>query len=323
MPADPVAIARDLLRCPSVTPAEGGALAFLESVLKGAGFTVHRMTFREPGTDRRRESLRPHRHRGAASRCSPATPTWCRRATKALDASAVRRRDRRRRAVRPRRGRHEGRHRLQGRGGARPSRRARRQAEGLDLVPDHRRRGRHRGQRHAQAAEMGGRARRKIRPLHARRAEQPSTSSATRSRSAGAARRTACWSSPARRATSPIRERADNPVRGLVTLMGALKAEPLDNGSAQFDAVEPRIHLDRCRQHDRQSHSRRGARALQHPLQRQAHARVAESADRAARREGRRRQGHVGASNGSRRTPTCSSPSRGRSPIWSPARSPR
>jgi succinyl-diaminopimelate desuccinylase len=39
------------LRCPSVTPAEGGALTFLEGVLKTAGFTVHRMTFREPGTE--------------------------------------------------------------------------------------------------------------------------------------------------------------------------------------------------------------------------------------------------------------------------------
>jgi succinyl-diaminopimelate desuccinylase len=49
-PADPVAIARDLLRCPSVTPVEGGALSFLETTLRGAGFTVHRMTFSEPGT---------------------------------------------------------------------------------------------------------------------------------------------------------------------------------------------------------------------------------------------------------------------------------
>src|SRR5437667_178639 len=49
-PADPVAIARDLLRCPSVTPVEGGALSLLERTLKGAGFTVHRMTFSEPGT---------------------------------------------------------------------------------------------------------------------------------------------------------------------------------------------------------------------------------------------------------------------------------
>jgi succinyl-diaminopimelate desuccinylase len=51
MPADPVAIARDLLRCPSVTPAEGGALAYLDGVLTKAGFTVHRTTFAEPGTE--------------------------------------------------------------------------------------------------------------------------------------------------------------------------------------------------------------------------------------------------------------------------------
>jgi len=48
--ADPVAIARDLIRCPSVTPAEGGALGYIEGVLKSAGFTVHRTTFSEPGT---------------------------------------------------------------------------------------------------------------------------------------------------------------------------------------------------------------------------------------------------------------------------------
>ncbi len=51
MSADPLALARDLLRCRSVTPAEGGALKFLEGTLKAAGFTVHRMTFSEPGAD--------------------------------------------------------------------------------------------------------------------------------------------------------------------------------------------------------------------------------------------------------------------------------
>ena len=50
MTADPVAIARDLLRFPSVTPVDGGALAYLHSVLAKAGFSVHRMTFAEPGT---------------------------------------------------------------------------------------------------------------------------------------------------------------------------------------------------------------------------------------------------------------------------------
>jgi succinyl-diaminopimelate desuccinylase len=49
-PADPLALARDLLRCPSVTPADAGALGVLERVLQGAGFTTHRMTFDEPGT---------------------------------------------------------------------------------------------------------------------------------------------------------------------------------------------------------------------------------------------------------------------------------
>jgi succinyl-diaminopimelate desuccinylase len=50
MASDPVALARDLIRCPSVTPAEGGALAMIESVLRDAGFEVHRTVFAEPGT---------------------------------------------------------------------------------------------------------------------------------------------------------------------------------------------------------------------------------------------------------------------------------
>jgi succinyl-diaminopimelate desuccinylase len=50
MPADPLTIARDLIRCPSVTPTEGGALAYLAGMLQRGGFTVHRMTFSEAGT---------------------------------------------------------------------------------------------------------------------------------------------------------------------------------------------------------------------------------------------------------------------------------
>ncbi len=50
MQADPVAIARDLIRCRSVTPDEGGALAYLQALLTRAGFEVHRTTFAEPGT---------------------------------------------------------------------------------------------------------------------------------------------------------------------------------------------------------------------------------------------------------------------------------
>jgi succinyl-diaminopimelate desuccinylase len=47
---DALSIARDLVRCPSVTPADAGALGVLENILKGAGLEVHRVTFGEPGT---------------------------------------------------------------------------------------------------------------------------------------------------------------------------------------------------------------------------------------------------------------------------------
>jgi succinyl-diaminopimelate desuccinylase len=50
MTTDPIAIARDLVRCRSVTPEEGGALSFLQGLLAQAGFTVHRAVFSEPGT---------------------------------------------------------------------------------------------------------------------------------------------------------------------------------------------------------------------------------------------------------------------------------
>ncbi len=47
---DALALAQALLRCPSVTPAEGGALDLLEGVLAGAGFACHRVPFAAEGT---------------------------------------------------------------------------------------------------------------------------------------------------------------------------------------------------------------------------------------------------------------------------------
>ena len=47
---DPIALLRALLQCPSVTPAEGGALAFLQSALQPMGFIVERPVFSEAGT---------------------------------------------------------------------------------------------------------------------------------------------------------------------------------------------------------------------------------------------------------------------------------
>ena len=55
-------------------------------------------------------------------------------------------------------------------------------------------------------------------------------------------------------------ERADNPVRGLVTLMGALMAEPLDHGSENFGPSNLEFTSIDIGNTDGQSHPRPGAR---------------------------------------------------------------
>ncbi len=47
---DPVANLQTLIRCPSVTPAEGGALSALEAMLSPLGFKVDKVKATEPGT---------------------------------------------------------------------------------------------------------------------------------------------------------------------------------------------------------------------------------------------------------------------------------
>ena len=49
-PRDPVALTQALVRCPSVTPEEGGALSLIEAALKDAGFSTTRKIFSEAGT---------------------------------------------------------------------------------------------------------------------------------------------------------------------------------------------------------------------------------------------------------------------------------
>lgn len=44
-PQDAVALLQALIRCPSVTPHEGGALDLLQGIFTTAGFTCHRLTF--------------------------------------------------------------------------------------------------------------------------------------------------------------------------------------------------------------------------------------------------------------------------------------
>jgi succinyl-diaminopimelate desuccinylase len=50
LPVDPVENLAALIRCPSVTPAEGGALTVLQSMLKPMGFNIERPTFSDAGT---------------------------------------------------------------------------------------------------------------------------------------------------------------------------------------------------------------------------------------------------------------------------------
>ncbi len=52
MTQDPVELTQALIRCPSVTPIEGGALDLLQGVLEGLGFACHRLPFQEEGTER-------------------------------------------------------------------------------------------------------------------------------------------------------------------------------------------------------------------------------------------------------------------------------
>ncbi|ASY61531.1 N-succinyl-L,L-diaminopimelate desuccinylase [Sinorhizobium sojae CCBAU 05684] len=49
-PTDPISNLATLIRCPSVTPAEGGALAALERMLSPLGFKVDRVVAKEAGT---------------------------------------------------------------------------------------------------------------------------------------------------------------------------------------------------------------------------------------------------------------------------------
>ncbi len=50
-PIDPVELAAALIRCPSVTPADGGALATLAAALEPHGFRCTPLRFGEPGTE--------------------------------------------------------------------------------------------------------------------------------------------------------------------------------------------------------------------------------------------------------------------------------
>ena len=175
----------------------------------------------------------------------------------------------------------------------------------LDLVPDHRRRGRRLRQRHHQAAEMGRRARREIRPLRARRALQ----------CRGARRlhqdrppRLAIRHALCRRRAGPRRLSASRGQSGAGYFAADRGAQRRAARSRQraIPGLQPRIHLGRCRQHRQQRHPRRrrarnstSASTTTTPRRRCASWSRSGWQKPAATASAR-------ASCGSRRTPTCS-----------------
>src|SRR6266403_1460885 len=142
-------------------------------------------------------------------------------------------------SLRPWRRRYERRDCLQRRGGARPSRRPWRQAaperQGLDLVSDHRRRGRHFRQRHRQVVAMGRGPRREIRPFVL---GEPSNveelGDCIKVGRRGSLSGTLYVDGVQGHVAYP--QRAANPVPDISRLIVALSIEPLDHGSAQFQA---------------------------------------------------------------------------------------
>ncbi len=112
VPTDPAANLALLIRCPSVTPTEAGALAALADMLAPLGFSVERPVFSESDTPdvenlyARLGDAGPHLMFAGHTDVVPPGDAC------GLDASAVRRRDGWRHDVRPRGGRHEGGHRL-------------------------------------------------------------------------------------------------------------------------------------------------------------------------------------------------------------------
>ena len=166
-PPSALEIARALIRFPSVTPTDGGALPYLRDLLGKAGFATELVTFEAPGTPAvlnlyaRFGAAKPNLafagHTDVVPPGDKARWRFDPFSGEIADGAALG----------PRRLRHEGRRRRLGRrrlalhrqGGVRR----------LNQLPHHRRRRRPGDQRHGQARRLGARQGRNVRPLHPRR----------------------------------------------------------------------------------------------------------------------------------------------------------
>ncbi len=230
------------------------------------------------GNAGRRKSLRPaFRQRAASDVCRP----YRRRAARRRDIvapSAVFGRGGRRRDVRARRGRHEGRHRLLRGGGCAP-RRAPRQPWRLGVAADHRRRGRPLDQRHAETAGMGGRQGRELGRGDRRRADQPERARRhDQDRPARLAFRRGDGQGRAGALGLPASGRQRRARRG--DAGGRAARSALRRGHRRIPGDEPRDHHDRHRQPGGQRAAGEGDDRLQRALQRQLDRRQPEGGDR-------------------------------------------
>ncbi len=169
---DPAALAAELIRRPSVTPKDEGAIDIVASHLEDLGFTCHRLVFGGDDGSDAIVNLYARRGEGRPNLCFAGhTDVVPPGAPRGVVARPVRRRLARRRAVGPRCGRHEGRDRRVYRCRPALARRTRAGLGRLDQPPDHRRRGSRGDQRHQESARMVGGARREARCLSRRRAD--------------------------------------------------------------------------------------------------------------------------------------------------------
>jgi hypothetical protein len=79
---DPVELTRDLIRCPSITPADAGALDVLQGSLERLGFACHRLMFSAPDTPDIDNLMPASAATAAPTSASPATPMSFRSATR-------------------------------------------------------------------------------------------------------------------------------------------------------------------------------------------------------------------------------------------------
>ncbi len=294
--ADPVALAQALIRCPSVTPADEGALAVLEDALGRLGFRCHRLTFEEPGTASvgnlyaRLGEGEPNLAFAGHTDVVPAG-----------DPAAWR--------VDPfggvvQAGQLYGRGAIDMKGaiGAFVAATARflaehRPAGSISLLIT----GDEEGPAINGTRKLLTWLKEQGQRLDACVVGEP-TNPSRLGEMIKIGRRgslTGWLTVPGVQGHAAYPERADNPIPRLLAMLAALTAEPLDGGSEYFQASDLVDHLGRRRQSGEQRHPRAGARDLQHPLQRPLQRELA--GDPAARAPGHGRRPLRAADAGGRR----------------------